>query len=184
MAKSKKCKVAQPTRLDLGCGNRKQDGFIGVDLYAPNADIKCDLFKFPWPWKDNTVDEIYCSHFLEHVPRILRKQFMEECWRVMKLEATMRIIVPNWKSERALGDMTHEPPAVVAMFFFYLNRNWREANLLTYGPYDFKCNFDHQAGAAGIVPAFADKHHEAQMYALTHYLESYQDMWATLTKRA
>ena len=62
--KSKKKKPVQPLKLDLGCGQNKQEGFTGVDLYAPWADVKLDLFKFPWPWKDGAVDEIHCSHAL------------------------------------------------------------------------------------------------------------------------
>jgi len=183
MPKSKKSKVIQPLRLDLGCGRNKQEGFTGVDLYAPDADVKLDLFKFPWPWKDGTVDEIFASHFVEHIPQTIRWRFFEECWRVMKLDATMRIIVPSWKSERAFGDMTHCFPPVTAMFFFYLNKRWREANKLTYGAYDLKCHFEHQAGPTQLMGDFGSRNHEVQTFACTHYLESYLDMWATLTKK-
>jgi len=204
--KPRKSKVITPLKLDLGCGQNKQDGFTGVDLYAPGADVRCDLFQTPFSrfpdkcdgvyvparhssknvvlWNDNTVDEIFCSHFVEHIPNKLRWQFFEECWRIMKLEATMRIFVPSWKSERAYGDMTHEWPAVTAFFFYYLSKDWREANKLTYGPYDLKCNFDSAAGPTQVVGAIAERAHEAQVFACTHYLEAYPDMWVTLTKKA
>lgn len=55
-------------RLDLACGQSPKEGFEGVDLYAPNAKHRLDLFKFPWPWADGSVDEIHCSHFIEHIP--------------------------------------------------------------------------------------------------------------------
>lgn len=181
MKKSKK--EQEEIKLDLGAGCTKLPGFTGVDLYAPGADVKLDLFKFPWPWKSESVTEIHCSHFLEHVPRVIRWRFMEECWRILKPEGVMRIVVPSWKSERAYGDMTHEPPAVVAMFFWYLNKGWREANKLTYGPYDLKCNFDHQAGPTQMVPAFSSRAHEAQIFACTHYLETFGDMWVSLTRK-
>jgi len=181
-----KSKVKPPTdlKLDLGAGQNPQPGFISVDLYAPKPDIRMDLFKFPWrEWKNDSVSEIVSSHFIEHIPQEIRWRFFEECWRIMKLDATMRVIVPSWKSERAYGDMTHVFPPVVAMFFFYLNKGWREANKLTYGPYDLKCNFDHQAGPTSIVPEFAARNHEAQVFACTYYLETYGDMWVTLTKK-
>jgi hypothetical protein len=181
---SKKLKLPKaPLRLDLGAGRNPQPGFTSVDLFAPGVDVKCDLTKFPWPWKDESVDEIYCSHFLEHIDRTIRWRFMEECWRILKPESVMRIIVPSWKSERSLGDMTHIPPAVVPMFFFYLNKSWREANKLTYGPYDIKCNFEHQCGPAGVSDAFSNRAHDAMMFALTHYFESFQDIWCTITKK-
>lgn len=184
MAKPKKAKIAQPLKLDLGCGLRKQEGYKGVDLYAPGADFKVDLFKFPLPWKDNTVDEIWCSHFVEHIPRELRIPFFAECWRIMKLDAVMKIFVPSWKSERAFGDMTHEWPPVTSFFFLYLNRSWREANLLTYGAYATPCNFDYQAGPTGFHPSFADRNHEAQLFACQFYTDSYPDCWVTITKKA
>lgn len=175
--------VAPLVKLDLGCGQNKQEGFTGVDLYAPNADVKIDLLKFPLPWEDNSVDELFASHFLEHVPQKLRWPFMDECWRIMKPGAVMRVFVPSWKSERSYGDMTHEWPPVVAFFFLYLNRGWREANKLTHGPYALKCDFDHQAGPAGISGEFSTRNQETQVFACTHYLESYSDMWVALTKR-
>jgi hypothetical protein len=68
---SKRLRLASaPTslKLDLGCGENPKEGFEGVDLYGEKAKHKIDLFKFPWPFKDNSVEEIHCSHFLEHVP--------------------------------------------------------------------------------------------------------------------
>ena len=170
-------------KLDLGAGQNPQPGFTSVDLYAPNPDIRCDLFKFPLPWENDSVSEIFASHFIEHIPREIRWPFFEECWRILNPEGTMRIFVPSWKSERAYGDMTHVFPPVVAMFFFYLNKGWRDANKLTYGPYAIKCNFDHQAGPTGMSGDFGSRNHEAQVFAATHYLESYMDMWVTLTKK-
>ena len=55
-------------RLDLGCGQNVKEGYEGVDLYGSEASHLVDLFKFPWPFSDDSVDEIHCSHFLEHIP--------------------------------------------------------------------------------------------------------------------
>ena len=170
-------------KLDLGCGENCREGFEGVDLYAPSAKHQVDLFKFPYPWEDNSVEEINCSHFVEHIPADLRWPFFEEAYRILQPEGKMYVAVPNWKSERSYGDMTHLWPPVTAMAFWYLNKGWRDANKLTYGPYALKCDFDFQAGASGISPQFAQRSHETQVFASTFYCESYQDMWAVLTKR-
>lgn len=181
--KSKIKKEKAPLRLNFGCGNHVVEGFKGVDLYAPEADIKCDLFKVPLPWKDGEVDEIMASHFIEHIPAKVRWPFFDECYRILKPGGIMRIVVPNFKSERAYGDCTHEWPPLTAFSFYYLNRGWREANKLTHGPYALKCDFDHQCGPAGVSQAFSNRAHDAMMFALTHYFESFQDMWCTLTKK-
>lgn len=181
---SKKLKLPKaPLKLDLGAGRNPQPGFTSVDLYAPDVDVKLDLTKFPWPWKDESVDEIHCSHFVEHLDQEVRPRFFEECWRIMKMDGIMKVITPSHKSERAYGDCSHKFPPVVAFFYSYLNKNWREANRLNYGYYDLKCNWDHQCGPTDINPDFAARNHEVQMFALKHYHETYSDMWAVLTKR-
>ena len=63
--KSKKIK------LDIACGNNLQKGFVGVDIIGKpetQAKIVHNLLTFPYPFKDNSVDEIFCSHFIEHLP--------------------------------------------------------------------------------------------------------------------
>lgn len=58
----------QELKLDLGAGQSPREGFSGVDLYAPNPTFRVDLFKFPFPWENESVSELHCSHFLEHLP--------------------------------------------------------------------------------------------------------------------
>ncbi len=55
-------------KLDLGGGQNPREGFDCVDLNAPNPVHRVNLFKFPWPFADNSVDELHCSHFIEHIP--------------------------------------------------------------------------------------------------------------------
>jgi ubiquinone/menaquinone biosynthesis C-methylase UbiE len=51
-------------RLNLGCGDWVFPGWTNVDLYDPKADLKCDVKKLPY--EDNTVDQIYNCHIIEH----------------------------------------------------------------------------------------------------------------------
>jgi len=46
-------------------------------------------------FEDNKVDLIFTSHFLEHIDRTQGKQFLKECYRVMKPGGVIRISVPN-----------------------------------------------------------------------------------------
>ena len=59
-------------KLDLGCGPHKEDGYVGVDItqVGTKADIQHDLLQFPWPFEDSSVDELFSSHFFEHVPNL------------------------------------------------------------------------------------------------------------------
>jgi hypothetical protein len=148
-------------KLDLACGQSPREGYEGVDLYAPNAKHKVDLFRFPYPWADNSVDEIYCSHFIEHLPareveerdlqnhasdgvrqRFIGQDFLfaffDECYRVLKPDSWMHVICPSVRSERAFQDPTHRR-FIAQATFYYLWRDWRVSQKLDH--YNVKCNF-------------------------------------------
>jgi SAM-dependent methyltransferase len=57
------------TRLDLGCGENKQPGCIGVDFRnLPGVDIVQDLTLFPWQnVPSQCANVVYSSHLLEHI---------------------------------------------------------------------------------------------------------------------
>lgn len=60
--------LAGPLLIDLACGQTPRAGFQGVDLFAPTAQHKWDVLKFPWPLANDSVDELHSSHFVEHIP--------------------------------------------------------------------------------------------------------------------
>jgi len=56
-------------RLNLACGNNKIEGYYGIDLVkTESADIQMDLELFPWDIESESVEEIICSHYVEHTP--------------------------------------------------------------------------------------------------------------------
>ena len=59
-------------QVDLACGSSKHaDDYLGVDVSdETDADIIWDLHIYPWPFEDNSVDKIHCSHYIEHIPHI------------------------------------------------------------------------------------------------------------------
>ena len=169
MTKSKKdrraklVEAASPSliKLDLGCGLNPREGFEGVDLYGDKAKHKVDLFKFPWPFVDNSVDEIACSHLLEHIPaREVEERdlsgddksylgadmlfaFMDECWRIMKVGAWMNVVIPSGRSDRAFWDPTHRR-FLMQVTFLYFAEGWRIINGLEH--YRVSCNFGADVG--------------------------------------
>lgn len=176
-----RAKADDPLRLDLGCGPNKKEGFVGVDIEPfAGVDEIHDLRKTPWPWGKDSVDEVNCSHFLEHLTGPERVAFFNELYRVMKVEGKATFITPHWGSGRAYGDPTHQWPPVVEFFWYYLNREWRGAN----APHvSLTCNFEVSWGHS-IIPEFAARSQETQMFGINHYREVAQDMIATATKKA
>ena len=69
-------------KLELGTGVKKgKNGFTTVDING--ANISWDL-KNGIPLKDNSVDLIYSSHLLEHIPFKELILFLKDCKRVLK----------------------------------------------------------------------------------------------------
>lgn len=173
----------QPFRLDLGCGDNKAAGHIGIDAAKTGAvDYVLDLTKSPWPIDDGVVDSIYCSHFFEHLTGPQRPAFMDECWRILKSGAQIAIITPHWSSMRSVQDFSHQWPPIAETSYLYFNKGWREANKLTHGAYTMKCDFDFGYGHAldGDIQARADS---ARQFATKHYMNAVLDLHVTLTKR-
>lgn len=93
-------------RLDIGCGEAKQKGFIGIDKRKmPGVDIVLNLDRECLPFKDASVDEIYTSHCLEHLNDFER--IMLEFSRVLKPSGKLKIIVPFYSSPVAF-EPTHK----------------------------------------------------------------------------
>ena len=178
MPKKKQKAKPQVSKLDLGCGPHPKEGFTGVDIMDFGQDIVADLRK-RWPWKDGSIEEVHCSHTVEHFTGEERIHFFNELYRVLKPDGKCTMIVPHWASVRAYGDVTHQWPPISEMFFYYLTKAWRDGN----APHvPFTCNFETTWGYA-ISPLWQTKSQESQQFAATHYREVIADTIATLIRK-
>ena len=168
-------------RIDLGCGTRKKEGYIGVDSRPfDGVDVVCDLGTERWPWGDETVEEAHSSHMVEHLTGPQRIHFVNELYRVLKRGGKAQIIVPHWANVRAYGDLTHQWPPVSEFWFYYLSKEWRK----TEAPHNdgYTCDFEATWGY-GPHPSLLVRNSEYQQFAINHYVNAVQDLVATLTKR-
>jgi len=177
-----------PLRLDIGCGKNKREGFTGVDsLKLDGVDVVTDLRK-AWPWKDNSVEEINCSHFLEHLTNLdgkfERVHFFNELCQVLKPGCKATLVLPHWCSTRYYGDPTHKEP-FSEMGFYYLSAAWRE----TQAPHTdarwadgmYSCDLEAVWGY-GMNQTLHSRNTEYQQFAMQNYKEAITDIHATLTK--
>ncbi len=171
-------KVNEPLRLDLACGQNKREGFMGVDI-APGegVDVVHDLEVYPWPFQDNSVDEVNISHYIEHTKDLIA--FMNELYRIMKPGAQCQIIAPYYSSMRAWQDPTHTR-AISEATFLYFNQEWLKANGLDH--YNVTADFDFSYGYA-FTPEWAARSEEARAFATRHYINVINDIQVLLTKR-
>ena len=92
--------------LDVGCGNNKFPGSIGVDS-NPNtkADVIANLDQFPYPFRDNSFREVRVLHVIEHVADVMRT--MEEFHRMLEPGGRALIITPHYTDFSSFCDPTH-----------------------------------------------------------------------------
>jgi len=110
--------VHSPVRLDIGCGRSKFAGTLGVDV-APvrGVDVAADLSR-GLPFADDSVDEVYTSHTLEHMPDLIAA--MEELWRVCKDGARLNIWVPHASCPFVTWiDPTHRRGMTIETFSYF-----------------------------------------------------------------
>ncbi len=105
--------------LDIGCGNNKTPGAIGIDLNARTAvDVVHDLNQYPWPLDGNSFDKIICNHIIEHVVEVVR--FMEEIHRVARKDALVEIVTPHFSSRFSYTDPTHLRHLSLSAFDYFI----------------------------------------------------------------
>lgn len=165
-------------KLDIGCGPRCGEGFIGIDAIDFGQRHVHDIRKgIPYP--DDSVSEVRSSHFVEHLTGAERVEFFNELYRVMKVGTTAQIITPNWSHECAYGDPTHQWPPMSPWYAFYLNKAWREVN----GPHTgYKCDFDYSYGGSWDAK-LNGRNQEYTHAAMNTQINAWRDLIVTLTKK-
>lgn len=93
-----KWKGTKNMKLNLGCGSKKIEGYINVDTCG-EPDVCCDLNAYPWPWPDNSVDEVFSEHWLEHVDDY--EKTILEIHRILKPDGIFWFKVPHYRSPMA-----------------------------------------------------------------------------------
>jgi predicted SAM-dependent methyltransferase len=174
--------------IDLAAGQNKKEGFTGIDISdVSNVDIVHDLNIYPWPIEDNSVDEIHCSHYIEHIPHDIKNndsrdgfiQFMDEVYRVLKPGGKATFIAPYYTSMRAYGDPT-DKRYISDMSFYYYNKAWRDANKLDH--YGINCDFD-MTFEYFITNDLSLKSKEVRDEKIKHSWNVIDDIIAKLVKR-
>lgn len=92
--------------LDVGCGLRKYPGAVGVDRNpASRADVLADLDRFPYPFRDDSFDQVRAVHVIEHVADVMRT--IEEFHRLAKPGGRIYIVTPHYTDFSSFCDPTH-----------------------------------------------------------------------------
>lgn len=81
--------------LDLGCGPNSHPDFINIDYaWHPGIDICWDITR-GIPLDNGSVSGVFTEHCLEHILWEKTDFVLGECFRILRPNGTLRIIVPD-----------------------------------------------------------------------------------------
>lgn len=94
-------------KLNVGSGTQAIDGYVNCDIAdVPGVDRVFDLDVAPWPFPDESCEEVLALDVFEHVNNPVT--FMCEAWRVLIDGGLLRIRTPHWRGQNAYTDPTHK----------------------------------------------------------------------------
>jgi predicted SAM-dependent methyltransferase/glycosyltransferase involved in cell wall biosynthesis len=92
--KKKNWKDGEGKRLNLGCGAKREPGYVNVDIFkGPAVDEVFDLDEIPY--KDNSISVINSEHSLEHVGWVRADRALVEWYRVLKPGGQLMLKIPD-----------------------------------------------------------------------------------------
>lgn len=158
--------------LELGPGTIPHPRVsVGLDLYHPIGTGRLDAATQPWPLVDGCVDEIYSSHFMEHVakgdPLI---HVMSEALRVLKPGGTFTVVHPlvGYTDDAGNGKLVAgwQPYADPTHVQFW----WYPESLLYFCEGPFKPNADYGMPVWSELGPWIPEEHATQL--LRHALRN------------
>jgi len=114
--------------IDVGCGNTKKAGFVGVDIRRTKVvDVLADACNLPF--RDESFDHVYSDQVLEHFSHTEVGNVVLEWVRILKKGGIVEIRCPDLRART---------------FLFFLNPTWQNVKNV-YGEQDFTGNY-HKCG--------------------------------------
>jgi ubiquinone/menaquinone biosynthesis C-methylase UbiE len=124
---------SKPILIDLGCGKDKYQNpeyrVFGIDLWSKSdADVKASCLLLPI--RDQSIDRIFARHFFEHFTYEQLKVILGECYRVLRKNGELEIIVPHYSCISAYQDPTHR--------LFFTKRTFYKFGPMGFKPKEFQ----------------------------------------------
>ena len=113
-------KAMSDIKLDVGCGDAKKDGWIGIDARPlDGVDIVWDLTHFPWPLATECCSVIKMDQVWSMIEPKYRNRLMDELWRVAKIDCQLTLAVPHANTSGADQDpMCYGCPNETTLWYF------------------------------------------------------------------
>jgi len=83
------------TCLNLGCGNRYHPDWTNINFTSTGESVIAHNLRTSIPFPDQSFDLVYHSHVLEHFSKTEAEPFIKECYRVLRPQGILRVVVPD-----------------------------------------------------------------------------------------
>lgn len=145
-------------KIDIGCGspNNRKAGFIGIDFDASmKPDIVHDITK-SIPFAENSVEEVYSSHFLEHLPNLTMKRVISNliptCIEGARVELAIPLNFPDPSHQQILDynwilDVIHASEGALTLRSYSVE----VVNTTSILPHEFGKPFSYEQARAVFV---------------------------------
>ncbi len=84
--------------VNCGCGDKYNKKWINIDFTSRGGNVIQHNLLTNIPLDSNSVDFLYNSNFLEHLSPMQGERFLLECFRVLKKDGILRIVVPDMEN--------------------------------------------------------------------------------------
>ena len=81
--------------LNLGCGDRYHPDWTNINFISTGEGVIAHNLKQGIPFPDESFDVVYHSHVLEHFSKKEAEPFIKECYRVLRPQGVLRVVVPD-----------------------------------------------------------------------------------------
>lgn len=114
---------AKELRLNLGCGNLRKPGYIGIDKSPTvDSDFKCDVQEFISEIPNGCVKAIYSRMFFEHLSGEQLENLLKHIDRVLVKGGTLEVTVPHFTNPYQYADPTHRSVFAVHSFDYFCEK--------------------------------------------------------------
>ncbi|CAG1020043.1 hypothetical protein MTYM_00025 [Methylococcales bacterium] len=143
-------------KLNLGCGFDLKEGYINLDIVDHGGNMIHDINSFPYPFSENTFDEIYCSHILEHLDSFHKT--VSELWRIAKPNASIIVYAPFFLNTKYFGEPDHKIPFSIRTFDNYEYIGNRKLKFYEQWKLNHRTNYRSQVQFEVIEKRFITSH--------------------------
>lgn len=126
--------MSNKIKLHLGCGKRYIPGYIHIDVIDyPHVDHITSIDDLSI-FEDNSCDEIYSCHVLEHFKRGYVDKVLAEWYRILKPGGLIKVAVPDFEKLIEVYEKYKDLSLIIGPLFGRLDFLYN----IHYNVFDFK----------------------------------------------